>query len=80
MEGEYIMLEFADWNIESRASIFYKNDEYYDKAKSIVVMKDGAIFCYHFEKSIGVQFALKKIEKEEKLHIISEYKKWKNNQ
>ena len=43
-------------------------------------MQGDIIRHHHFEDKIGVQLNLKKVGKEEKQRIISEYKKWKSNQ
>jgi len=43
MSGEYILLEFADWNQYSPTSLYEKDKEMRGKPKTIVVMKDGII-------------------------------------
>lgn len=80
MSGEFIVLEFGDWNIESKVSLFDKIEELRGKPKTITVMQGDIIRHHHFEDKIGVQLNLKKVGKEEKQRIISEYKKWKSNQ
>ena len=80
MSGEFIVLEFGDWNIESKVSLFDKSEELRGKPKTITVMQGDIIRHHHFEDKIGVQLNLKKVGKEEKQRIISEYKKWKSNQ
>ena len=77
MSGEYVVLEFADWTIESTTSLFNKNNELRGKPKTIVVMQDGVVSQHHFENAIGVQFALKQTGKQEKERIIEEYRQWK---
>ena len=79
MEGEYVVLEFADWTIESDSSLFDKNAELQGKPKTIVVMKGDAISQYHFENKIGVRFNFKKIGSQEKQHILKAYREWKKN-
>ena len=77
MSDEYILLEFADWNIEDATSLYDKSDEMRGKPKTIVVMKDDIISQYHFENTIGVQLGLKQVGKEEKERIIHAYEQWK---
>ena len=79
MEGEYVVLEFADWTIESDSSLFDKNEELRGKPKTIVVMKEDAISQYHFENKIGVKFNFKKIGSQEKQRILKAYREWKKN-
>ncbi|MDD6494639.1 MAG: tetratricopeptide repeat protein, partial [Bacteroidales bacterium] len=79
MEGEYVVLEFADWTIESDSSLFDKNEELRGKPKTIVVMKGEAISQYHFENTIGVEFNFKKIGSQEKQRILKAYRDWKKN-
>ena len=80
MAGEYVMLEFADWTIDSESSLFEKNEEMRGKPKSIVVMKDGIISQYHFDNSIGVQLGYKYVGEQEKQRILKAYKEWKEKQ
>ena len=77
MSGEYILLEFGDWNQDSPTSLFDKNDELRGKPKDILVMKDGQIKQYHFENTIGVQLGVKNIGKKEKQRINKAYEEWK---
>ena len=79
MEGEYVVLEFADWTIESDSSLFDKSEELQGKPKTIVVMKGDAISQYHFENKIGVEFNFKKIGSQEKQRILNAYREWKKN-
>ncbi|WP_294743469.1 tetratricopeptide repeat protein [uncultured Prevotella sp.] len=77
LSGEYIMLEFADWTIKDATSLYKKNDEMRGKPKDIVIIKDNIISQHHFENTIGVQFGLKQVGKEEKERIIQAYEQWK---
>lgn len=77
MTGEYIVLEFADWNIESVASLFDVNGEMRGKPKTIVVMKNDEISQHHFENTIGVRLDLKQVGEKEKKRIIEKYHQWK---
>ncbi|MBQ4631957.1 MAG: tetratricopeptide repeat protein, partial [Prevotella sp.] len=80
MSGEYIMLEFADWNIKSTESLFDKNKEMRNHPKTIIVMKGEDISKYDFGDKIGVQLDLKYVGKEEKNRIIKKYESWKKAQ
>ena len=80
MEGEYVVLEIADWTMESDSSLFDKSEELQGKPKTIVVMKGDTISQYHFENKIGVRFNFKKIGSQEKQRILKAYREWKKNQ
>ena len=74
-----MVLEFADWTIESDSSLFDKSEELRGKPKTIVVMKGDAISQYHFENTIGVKFKFKKRGSQEKQRILKAYREWKKN-
>lgn len=80
MSGEYYILEFADWTMDSDASLFAKNEELRGKPKAIVVMKGDEISQFHFENIIGVQFGFKHVGEGEKQRIIKAYHEWKKKQ
>ena len=85
MTGESVVLEFADWTIESENNIpdFGLFGEYVsmkDEPKTLVVMKDGIISQYHFENAIGVQLGYKYVGEQEKQRILNAYKEWKKKQ
>lgn len=77
LEGEYILLELADWTQDSQTSIFEKNAELRGKPKSIVVMKNGVISKHFFDNSIGAQLGVKYVGAEEKQRINKLYEAWK---
>jgi hypothetical protein len=77
MSGEYVLLEFADWNQDSDTSLFDKSEELTGKPKNILVMKDGIISQHHFENVIGAQSGLKYVGREEKQRINKAYEEWK---
>lgn len=77
MSGEYVILDFGDWNIDSESSLLDKNEELRSKPKTITVMQGGKISQYHFENTIGMQFSYKKVGKAERERIVAEYRKWK---
>ena len=80
MCGEYIVLEFADWTIDSESSLLAKNEEMRGKPKTILVMKDDTISQYHFENTIGVHLGYKCVGEQEKQRILKAYKEWKQKQ
>ena len=80
MSGTYYMLEFADWTLDSDASIFAKNNEMRGKPKNIVVMRGDKIARLHFEDRIGVQFVFKKVGEEERQRVLKAYRAWKESQ
>ena len=43
-------------------------------------MKEGKVSSHYFENSIGCQFVVKWISKEEKQQILEQYRKWKESQ
>lgn len=77
MSGEYVLLEFADWNQDSDVSLFDRADALRQSPKDIVVMKDGVISRHHFENKLGISFGVKQISKEEKQQINQAYQQWK---
>ena len=77
MSGEYVVLEFADWNIESTTSLYDMNGQMRGKPKTIVVMKNDVISLHHFENTIGVHFDLKQVGQKEKERMIEKYRQWK---
>ena len=77
MDGEYIVLELADWTINSATSLFDKNNELRGKPKTLVVMKDGKITKHYFENVIGASIGLKQVGKEKKDEIVRLYEEWK---
>lgn len=80
MDGEYVVLKFADWAIDSTLSLFDINSKMRGKPKTIVVMKDGKISQHSFENTIGIQLSLKYLDKAEKGEIVKLYKEWELGQ
>ena len=80
MSGEYYLLEFGDWNMESETNLFNVNESLRGLPKDITVMKDGKISQHHFENTIGAALGVKFVGKEEKLRILEAYHNWKNSQ
>ena len=77
MSGEYILLEFADWNQDSPFSLFDKINELTGKPKDILVMKNGVISEHHFQGALGAYSGVKYVGKEEKQRINKAYEEWK---
>ena len=80
MTGEYVLLEFADWNQDCGFSLFDKADEMRQQPKDIVVLKDGVVSRYHFENKLGITFGVKTVDKEMKQQINQAYQAWKSQQ
>ena len=79
LKGEYYLFEFGDWNMESLNCLWNKNVELRGMPKTLVLMKDGKISSHYFENSIGCQFGVKWVSKEDKQQILEQYHKWKKN-
>ena len=80
MSGTYYVLEFADWTLDSDASIVAKREEMRDKPITIVAMRGDEIAQFHLEESSGVQFVFKKVGEEEKQRVLKAYRAWKESQ
>ena len=80
MSGTYYVLEFADWTLDSDASIVAKREEMWDKPVTIVAMRGDEIAQFHLEDSIGVQFVFKKVGEEERQRVLKAYRAWKESQ
>ena len=80
MSGEYYLLEYSDWNIESEINLFNVNESLRGLPKDITVMKEGEISRHHFENTIGVALGMKFVGKEKKQRILETYHNWKNSQ
>ena len=80
MSGTYYVLEFADWTLDSDASIVAKREEMWDKPITIVAMRGDEIAQFHLEDSIGVQFVFKKVGEEERQRVLKAYRAWKESQ
>lgn len=78
MSGEYILLEFADWNLNSKTSLYEKNKEMTNQPIDIVIMRDHVVEKHHFEDKVGIDFHLKEIGKDERDRVNTEYKLWKS--
>ena len=78
MSGEYIVLEYGDWNIESTVILFDRLEELNSKPRYLTVMKDGIISRHFFESGIGITMNFKQVEAQEKQEIIHAYRQFLN--
>ncbi len=77
LSGEYILLEYGDWNQDSPTSFFDKRDELREKPTDILVMKDGVISQQHFDGVFNAYFRVINIENKDKQAINQAYEEWK---
>ena len=66
MDGEYILLKFADWTPASPVSLYDRNQELRGQPKDIIVMKNGVVSHHHFDNSIGAKLGIRSVTPEEK--------------
>lgn len=78
MRGEYILLEYGNWNITSSSSLFKTNTKMSNAPKDVVVLRDGIIYKFHIESGVEALVDLKYVGEEEKCNQITLYKKWKD--
>lgn len=78
MTGEYILLEFAGWNVGSKESVYDVNMETMEESIDMVIMRGSNIERHHFEDKIGIKFQVREVSKEERNRIVADYKKWKS--
>ena len=77
LSGEYVVLEFANWSIDSTNLLFDVRDEMKGKAvPNVLMMKDGVI-SKHVLKDGTVSLHLKEIGEKEKARIKKLYRQWK---
>ncbi len=62
LEGEYILLEYADWNPESTTSLFDKMKELQGKPVDILIKKGDTVSRHHFENRIGAKMRVRQRE------------------
>lgn len=78
--GQYFLLAYEDWNMESHKDLFEYNGEMRGKPKTLVLLQNGVISSHYFENSIGCQFGVKWVTKEEKQDLLKQYHDWKAKQ
>lgn len=76
LSGEYIIIEFGEWDFNNNLNLYDVNEELRGKPKDIVLYKDGVITKYHFENQIGMGFNIKVIGEKEKKLAEEAYKNW----
>ena len=77
LSGEYIVLEFSNWSIDSTELLFDVRDEMKGKTvPNVLMMKDGMIIK-HVMKDGSVSLHLKEVGKKEKARIKKQYHQWK---
>ena len=69
MSGEYYILEYEDWNINSNTSMLLTSERLSGKPKTIVFMKEDSIQSHHFKNRIGTNFFLKVVGEEKKKEL-----------
>jgi len=77
MTGEYVLLEYADWNMNSKVSLYDIFDQTKEAPIDIVIMRDDIVEKHHFEKNIGIRLHLKEVGKTERDRINKVYTQWK---
>ena len=75
--GDYVLLEFADWDQNTKVSLFDKNAELRGKPKDILIMKNGQITQHHFDNTIGARLEVNYVGEKEKQRINTIYEEWK---
>src|SRR5574344_1162479 len=77
MSGDYIILEYENWNIKNNTiNVYNLNDSLRGKPKTLVFYKDGEIRQEHIDDKIGMILQIHSIEAKEKEKIINKYKVW----
>lgn len=77
LSGEYVILEYNDWSIDSTASLFDAVTATINLPSSILIMKGKKISRHHFEGKMGVEFGLKEVGEKGKEHILKQYRRWR---
>lgn len=78
MRGEYVLLEFEDWDQDCLISLWDKNEELMGKPKTILVLKNDSVMQYRFENNIGAILIIKCEYEGIKKYINYKYKEWKD--
>ena len=77
LSGEYVVLMFDKWTIESEESLFIIAEEMKDQPTTVLMMKDDVISRHTFEKGMDEPLDLKQVGKKEKARIIELYQQGK---
>lgn len=77
LSGEYVILEYNDWSIDSTASLFDVVTATINQPSTILIMKGKRISRHHFEGKMGVEYGLKEVGEKGKEHILKQYHQWR---
>ena len=77
---EYIVLEYADWVIDSDESLFVKQINSIETPETALLMVDGVIVQRPMENSLGVMIGYRYVGEDLKQQILKAYKEWKEKQ
>ena len=73
LSGEYVVLMFDKWTIESEESLFIIAEKMKGQTTTVLMMKDDVISRHTFEKGMDEPLDLKQVGKKEKTRIIELY-------
>lgn len=77
LSGEYILLKYGNWSYDSMSNLYQEVSSLFLFEKDIIVMKNGEIFKFHFDKgSVGLGISIKFIGTSEKQIVEKLYSNW----
>lgn len=77
LSGEYILLKYGNWSYNSISNLYQEVSSLLSFEKDIIVMKNGEIFKFHFDKgSVGLGISIKFIGTSEKQIVEKLYSNW----
>lgn len=77
LTGEYILLKYGNWSYDSISNLYQEVSSLLSFEKDIIVMKNGEIFKFHFDKGIvGLGISIKFIGTSEKQIVEKLYSNW----
>lgn len=77
LSGEYILLKYGNWSYDSMSNLFQEVSSLLLFEKDIIVMKNGEIFKFHFDKgSVGLGISIKFTGTSEKQIVEKLYSNW----
>lgn len=77
LSGEYILLKYGNWSYDSMSNLYQEVSSLFLFEKDIIVMKNGEIFKFHFDKgSVGLGISIKFIVTSEKQIVEKLYSNW----
>ena len=78
LRGEYIVLEWEDYEIGGDIELFFYYRSIVDRPKKLVLYKDGKVECFSFDSGrVGVHINAQIISKDKKHEIIKSFINWK---